>query len=287
MPWFFATAEHDHFIQNPTSPEKIRRVGELLRLDSQSRLVDVACGKGGPAIVLAEAFGCRIVGVERAPVFVQVARKRIAEAGLESLIEVIERDARDFSLEPNAFDAALCLGASFIWDGLDGTLAALAPAVRPGGHVVVGEPFWRQWPLPDEIDPEGFTSLPGTIERFQAAGLVPMGLIAASEDDWDRYESLHWRALEDWLAENEDDPDADEIRGLHEEARDQYLRVRRGLLGWGMFVGRTSRTVRISAWNGVGKGSSCFPGGRPAAARAAGPSASGDEGASPTSRAAA
>jgi hypothetical protein len=74
---------------------------------------------------------------------------------------------------------------------------------------------------------------------------VPVGLAAASQDDWDVYESLHWRDLEDWLAENEDDPDADDIRKLHEEARDQYLTVRRGLLGWAMFVGMTPRTVRI------------------------------------------
>ena len=245
MPWFFAIAERDHAIQNPTSPEKIRRVGDLLRLTSHSRVLDLACGRGGPGIVLAETFGCRILGVEKAPEFVQVARERIAQAGLESLIDVIEGDARDVQLEPNSYDAALCLGASFIWDGLDGTLAALAPRVKPRGHVVVGEPFWRQWPLPEGIDPEGFTSLPRTIERFKAADLVPIGLVAASEDDWDAYESLHWRALEDWLAENPNDPDAIEIRRRHHEARDHYLSVQRGLLGWAMFVGRTPRAVRI------------------------------------------
>jgi hypothetical protein len=201
----------------------------------------MACGRGGPAIVLAETFGCRIVGVERAPEFVDVARQRVAEAGLESSIEVVERDAREFPLEPSAFDAALCLGASFIWKGLEGTLATLAPAVRPGGHVVVGEPFWRRWPLPDGIDSDGFTSLPATIQRFQSVGLVPDGLIAASDDDWDAYESLHWRALEDWLAENPRDPDAGEIRRLHEEARDRYVRTQRELLGWAMFVGRKER----------------------------------------------
>jgi SAM-dependent methyltransferase len=238
LPWFFAVAERDHAIQNPTSPEKIRWLGELLRLGPESRLLDVACGKCGPAIVLAETFGCGIVGVEQAPEFVQVARERIAQADLASLIEVIESDASEFSVEPASFDAALCLGASFIWDGLDGTLARLAPAVRPGGHVVVGEPFWRRWPLPDGVDPEGFTSLAAIVERFRAAELPPIGLVAASEDDWDAYESLHWRALEDWLAEHPGDPDAEEIRRRHEEARDRYLSVGRELLGWAIFVAR-------------------------------------------------
>jgi hypothetical protein len=32
MPWFFAVAESDHAIQNPTSAEKVRQVGEHLRV---------------------------------------------------------------------------------------------------------------------------------------------------------------------------------------------------------------------------------------------------------------
>jgi SAM-dependent methyltransferase len=242
LPWFFAVAEGDHLIQNPTSPEKIRRLGELLRLSSESRIVDLASGRGGPAVILAETFGCRIRCVEQAPEFTRVARQRIAEAGLDSLIEVVEADAQEITLEPAEFDAALCLGASFIWDGLRGTLAALAPAVRPGGHVVVGEPFWRVWPLPAGVDSEGFIDLQGTVERFRAAGLVVVGLIASSEDDWDAYESLHWRAIEDWLAEHPEDVDAEEIRRRHEQARDRYLSFQRELLGWAIFVGRKRPT---------------------------------------------
>jgi SAM-dependent methyltransferase len=238
LPWFFAVAERDHLIQNPTSPEKIRRLGELLSLGPRSRVLDVASGRGGPAVILGETFGCRILCVEQAPEFARVAQERIAEAGISSLIEVVEADAKEIVLEPSAFDAALCLGASFIWDGLGGTLAELAAAVRPRGHVVVGEPFWRAWPLPAGIDDEGFVDLPRTVERFRTAGLVVEGIIASSEDDWDAYESLHWRAIEDWLAEHPEDADAEEIQRRHEEARDRYLTFQRELLGWAMFVAR-------------------------------------------------
>jgi hypothetical protein len=76
------------------------------------------------------------------------------------------------------------------------------------------------------------------VRRFEAAGLPPEGLVASSEDDWDTYESLHWRALEGWLAANGDDPDAPRIRELHERYRDEYLSWGRELLGWAIFVGR-------------------------------------------------
>ena len=244
MPWYYAVAEHDHELQNPTSPEKIALLGERLRLGPESRVVDLACGKAGPALILAGAFGCRVVGVERATEFVTVARQRVEDAGLGQRVEIVEGDAAAFPLEPEAWDAALCLGASFVWHGLEGTLEALAPAVRPGGHVVVGEPFWRSWPLPEGIDDLGYLPLRETVARFEAAGLALVTLIASSEDDWDTYESLHWRAVEDWLAENPGDPDAPTIRARNEASRDAYLRHERALFGWAIFAARKPSSKR-------------------------------------------
>ena len=73
MPWRWEVAERDHEIQNPTSPAKIRLLGDYLRLSPESRVLDLACGKAGPAIVLAKTYGCRISGIE--------LRSEFAEAG--------------------------------------------------------------------------------------------------------------------------------------------------------------------------------------------------------------
>jgi SAM-dependent methyltransferase len=237
MPWYYAVAERDHEIQNPTSADKIVLLGRYLRLGPETRVLDLACGKAGPAALLASTYGCRVLGIERSHEFVEAAREHVAEVGVGDLVEIVEADAHAFPLDAEAWDAILCLGASFIWDDFAGTLAALTPGVRAGGHVVVGEPYWRQWPLPRGIDDQGFVSLHETAQRLNAAGLVLVALIASNEDDWDRYESLHWRALEEWLAEHPNDPDAHEIRERHERARDNYLSYERELLGWAIFAG--------------------------------------------------
>jgi SAM-dependent methyltransferase len=241
VPWFFAVVEREHELQNPTSREKIRLLGERLRLGPGSHVLDVASGRGGPALVLAETFGCRLTCVERSEEFDAAARRRVRDAGVEHLVECVQADARDLTFERGRYDAALCLGASFVWDGLPGTLAALAPAVRGGGFVAVGEPYWRTWPLPDAVEPEpgdDYVTLAETVARVEAAGLAPVTLIAASLDDWDRYETLHWLAADEWLRENADGPDAEEIRERSERDREQYLRWQRDLLGWAIFVGR-------------------------------------------------
>src|SRR5207247_11216453 len=55
--WPWEIIEHEHEIQNPLSPEKIRRLGDYLGLTRASRVLDVACGKGGPARILALFIG--------------------------------------------------------------------------------------------------------------------------------------------------------------------------------------------------------------------------------------
>ena len=236
MTWPWEVAERDHEIQDPTSAEKIRLLGEYVRLDDSSRVLDLACGKAGPAIVLAEAFGCRIQGVELRPQFAAEARDRVAAHGLESLVSIETADAATYPLEAEAWDAALCLGASFVWGHIGDAAGKLAPAVRPRGFVAIGEPFWHE-PL---TDADGFVDLAATVDRFVSSGLALTGLIAASHDDWDRYESLHWRALEEWVAASPDNPDAPAIRDQHVSYRDNYIRKQRAQLGWAIFVGRKS-----------------------------------------------
>jgi SAM-dependent methyltransferase len=238
MPWWYAVAERDHTIQNPTSEAKIRLLGERLRLAPSTTVLDIACGKAGPAVVLAREFGCRITGIERAPEFAEVARERVEAAGLAGRIEIVQQDAAELAFERERYDVTMCLGASFIWDGLPGTLAALRPPTRHGGYVVVGEPYWRRWPLPADVDDEGFVSLAETARRFGDGQLELVGLIAASEDDWDRYETLHWQAVDEWLADHSDDPAAADFRERNARYRDTYLRQQRELLGWAIFIGR-------------------------------------------------
>src|SRR2546421_7739826 len=97
---FHELGQRDHELQNPTSAEKIRLLGDYLRLGADSRVLDIACGKGGPAILLASTFGCRVVGVELRAAFANDARVRVAAAGLAELVEVHTADARAFPLEP-------------------------------------------------------------------------------------------------------------------------------------------------------------------------------------------
>jgi SAM-dependent methyltransferase len=239
IPRYYVVAERDHELQNPTSEAKLRLLGKRLRLGPGSRVLDVASGRGGPAVLLAKELGCTVEGIEIAPEFHAEAVRRADEAGVSDRVSFELADASAATFDPDAYDVAMCLGASFVWGGLAGTLDALEPLVRMGGHVVVGEPYWRKLPLPDDYQDrdESFTSLDGTVAIIESGELAVASIIVSSDDDWDRYETLHWRAVDEWLAENPGDPDGVEVRALHDGYKRTYLRYGRDYLGWAIFVG--------------------------------------------------
>ena len=153
-------------------------------------MVDIACGKAGPAIILALEYGCPIDGIELRTAFAEAAQRRIVEAELDDLISITVADATEVSFEQGKYDLALCLGAAFVWGHIGDAATALASVVGSGRAIAVGEPLWKERGR-DEL---GFVDLVATVARFESANLDLPGIVAASEDDWDRYESLHWRA---------------------------------------------------------------------------------------------
>jgi cyclopropane fatty-acyl-phospholipid synthase-like methyltransferase len=239
IPRYFVVAEAAHEIQNPTSEEKLLLLGRRLGVGPGSRVLDIASGRGGPALLLAREFGCMVHGIEISPDFRAVAVERVTVAGLAERVSFELGDGASGRHEPESYDAALCLGASFVYGSLADAVDALAPAVRPGGHVVVGEPYWRRLPLPDEYEDRGdpWTTLEGTVRIFETSELPVVSVIVSSEDDWDRYETLHWQSVERWLSENAGDPDAADIQRRHEHHKETYLRYGRDYVGWAIFVG--------------------------------------------------
>jgi ubiquinone/menaquinone biosynthesis C-methylase UbiE len=88
------------------------RFSSSLQLGNSSRLLDVACGSGGPALHLARETGCDVTGVELYDEAVEAANQLTAGTGLEARVRFVRADAsRPLQFEDDAFDAVLCVDA--------------------------------------------------------------------------------------------------------------------------------------------------------------------------------
>ena len=99
IPRYYVVAESEHELQNPLSEEKLLVLGKTLALDRSSRVLDVASGRGGPALLLAGTYGCSVDGIEIEPAFQAVAHQIIRlifpsaddEPGVEPVIAEHQR----------------------------------------------------------------------------------------------------------------------------------------------------------------------------------------------------
>lgn len=238
-------AETGHRILNPITEEKLMLLGEICRLREGEQQLDLACGKGEMLTRWAEKYGTGGVGVDLSEVFLTAARVRAAELGVADRVSFTRGDAGAYEPAPAAFDVVSCIGATWIGDGLAGTIELLRPALRPGGLMLIGEPYWTE-PAPEEAfeatgtGPDDFTSLVGTLDRFEASGMELVEMVLADGDSWDRYAAEQWFAISDWLRASPDDhPDAADMREFLTQHRRSHLAYTRRYLGWGVFVLRT------------------------------------------------
>lgn len=108
------------------------------RPGTQPHVVDVGGGSGTRAVPLAIA-GCRVTVVDSSADALAILHRRAQDAGVQALVAGVQADAESLAsvIPPGTADLVLCHQLLEEVDDPAGVVAALAAAVRPGGHVSV------------------------------------------------------------------------------------------------------------------------------------------------------
>lgn len=98
-------------------------------------ILDVATGTAGVAIALANATEARITGVDISEAMLERGRQRVEKAGLAARISLQTAGAESLPFAAASFDAVSFTHLLRYVADPGATLAELARAVRPGGHM--------------------------------------------------------------------------------------------------------------------------------------------------------
>ena len=153
-----------------------------LRLRPDQRILDIGCGWGGLVIHAVKHFGVRAVGINLSERQIELARARIAEAGLQYSATIELRDYREISSSGETYDAIVSVGMSehVGRDRLPNYFEAAYAALKPGGvflnhaisESVVARPDNRDGSFIDHyVFPDGdMPPLPLLLKAAEAAG---------------------------------------------------------------------------------------------------------------------
>jgi cyclopropane-fatty-acyl-phospholipid synthase len=183
---------------------KLELVCQKLRLAPGERVLDIGCGWGSFAIHAAEGHGARVLGVTLSEPQADLARRRVAERGLDDRVEIRVADYR--ALDEPPFDAVVSIGmvehvgASQI----DVYARQVARLLRPGGRVLnhgiarlrhcdpEAGPFSERYVFPDAAP----LHLSRVLLALERAGLVTDHVEGFAED--------YAMTLTHWLTRLED-----------------------------------------------------------------------------------
>ncbi|MCU0485410.1 MAG: methyltransferase domain-containing protein [Anaerolineales bacterium] len=124
---------------------------ELCHIGKDSYVLDVGCGVGATACLIAKRVGCRVVGVDILEKMVERSRERAAREKLTPRVDFRVADAQNLPFEDHLFDAVLTESVTAFPEDKQKAVSEYARVTKSGGYVGLNETTWLKTPPPPEV----------------------------------------------------------------------------------------------------------------------------------------
>jgi ubiquinone/menaquinone biosynthesis C-methylase UbiE len=156
------------------------------------RVLDIGCGIGGPAFVLAGTYRAYVVGTDLEPGLVDRARRRAEELGLDARTEFRVVKPGPLTFPDESFDVVLSSGAFTQIDDKRGMYEECRRVLRPGGALTTYDWMKCEGEYSEDMrywfETEGLTYAMQTPDRhaelLREAGFSDVAIVDRS--DWYR-----------------------------------------------------------------------------------------------------
>jgi SAM-dependent methyltransferase len=208
-------------------------------LPAGATALDIGCGNGAVAALLARRFGLNVTAVERDPAMAALARERTAGSG----VTVVETGSETALADLAPQDLIVVIGATeAAAAGLRDPQAVferLRGHLTPGGRLLWGDLFWRgEPPQPLRMLVEAantYLTHDGWQTAARAAGFEIVSADISSSETWDRYTAAMDTAAQAWLAAHPDAPEAPGVRASAQRVKAMFD-FGRPYIGFGLYL---------------------------------------------------
>jgi ubiquinone/menaquinone biosynthesis C-methylase UbiE len=120
--------------------EATHKLIDMCDVDESKHILDVGCGAGHTACMIAQQYGAHVVGIDISEVMVSKAKKKAQRMGLADMVEFRNADAYQLPFDNDHFDVVLIESVLTPLPGDKGqALQEMIRVLRPGGLIGANE----------------------------------------------------------------------------------------------------------------------------------------------------
>ena len=127
--------------------ETMRESGEALvqrlGITRGLKVLDLGCGKGAVSVKLAKNLGCRVMGIDIMPEFIDFAQKKAKDWSVQDLCEFRTEDI-NLSIEmESGYDLVILGSVGDVLGKPDETILKLKKTIKSGGFIILDDAYGR------------------------------------------------------------------------------------------------------------------------------------------------
>ena len=110
-------------------------------VSDQTRVLDLACGKGAISVYLAKELGCRVKGIDLIPEFIDVATGKARVHGVEALCEFVVGDITQAVNTEQGYDIVILGAVGDVLGNTEETITLLKKTVKDEGYLLIDDAY--------------------------------------------------------------------------------------------------------------------------------------------------
>ena len=163
----------------------IRLMKNHVLLSPETRVLDLACGKGAVSVKVAEQMSIKVKGIDILPEFIEYANQKAGEHHVADLCEFIALDINDAVKKEKDYDVVIFGAAGIVLGEPAEMLRKLKSVIKPGGYILIDEGYLPDGAKQDDMKCNSYELLTGKqwADLFIEAGLELIETVSDKDAD--------------------------------------------------------------------------------------------------------
>lgn len=132
--------------------DMLEMITKHIPVSKETRVLDLACGKGAVSVNLAKELGCMVKGIDIIPEFIDFAVQKALEFGVGELCEFLAGDITELVKTEKGYDIVILGAVGDVLGNAEETITLLKKTVKKGGYIIIDEAYGN-----DESNPQYLT----------------------------------------------------------------------------------------------------------------------------------